>query len=129
MKNIKAWTLLGALALFGAETASIAAADAELRVRCERRGVKRSRVSVDGNNMVPGTYQITVKSGTYTAPLTSAVVPAGLDEFETDFDSARNDIAEGATAIAPKFIQKGKVNVEVSGPVNFAAKSYACKIR
>jgi hypothetical protein len=127
MKNIKAWALLGALALFGAETATIAAADAELRVRCERRGNKRSRISVDGNNVAPGTYQITVKSGASTAPLTTAL--AASDEFEADFDSNRGDIAEGATAIPAKFIQNRSVNVAVSGPVEFAPKNYACKIR
>jgi hypothetical protein len=129
MKNIKAWTLLGALALLGAETASIAAADAELRVRCERRANKRSRVSVDGNNLIPGAYQITLRSGSKNAPLVTEVVAAGADEFEADFDSNRADIRAGATEIAPKFIQNRKINVAVSGPVNFDAKDYACKTR
>jgi hypothetical protein len=129
MKNIKAWTLLGALALFGAETASISAADAELRVRCERRAAKRSRVSIDGNNLVPGTYQIALRSGSNTAPLVTEVVVAGADEFETDYDSNRADIRAGATAIAPKFIQNRKVNVAVSGPISFDAQDYACVVR
>jgi hypothetical protein len=129
MKNIKAWTLLGALALLGAETASISAADAELRVRCERRAGKRSRVSVDGTNVVPGSYQITLKSGSATAPSVTEVVPVGADEFEADYDSSRADIRAGATAIGAKFIQNGKVNVAVSGPVSFDAKDYACVVR
>jgi hypothetical protein len=129
MKNIKAWTLLGALALFGAETASLSAAGAELRVRCERRAAKRSRVSVDGNNLVSGQYQITLRSGSTTAPLVTEVVVPGADEFEADFDSNRADIRAGATAIGPKFIQNRKVNVAVSGPVNFDAKDYACVVR
>jgi hypothetical protein len=129
MKQIKAWTLLGALALLGAETAAIGAANAELRVRCEQRAGKRSRVSIDGTQVVPGSYQITLKSGTTTAPVVTEIVPAGADEFEADYDSNRADIRAGATAIGAKFIQNGKVNVAVSGPVSFAANDYACVTR
>jgi hypothetical protein len=129
MKNIKAWALLGAVALIGTETAAIGAANAELRVRCEQRAGKRSRVSVDGTNVVPGSYQITVKSGAATAPAVTEIVAAGADEFEADYDSNRADIRAGATAIGAKFIQKGKVNVAVAGPVSFAANDYACVTR
>jgi hypothetical protein len=71
-------------------------------VRCERRS-DRSRVSVDGNNLAPGSYRARVTSGgaSVDAPAQAAVG----DEAQFDFDSDGGDIAEGATAIAADFIQ------------------------
>ena len=72
------------------------------RVRCELR-TGRSRISVDGNNLAPGSYRARVTSGgaSVDAPAQAAVG----DEVEFDFDSDGGDIAAGATAIPADFIQ------------------------
>jgi len=76
-----------------------------VRVRCERRTApNRSKISVDGNNLVPqnGLFQARVRAagGVVTAPARRAIG----DEAEFDFDSNPNDIAQGATAISATFI-------------------------
>jgi hypothetical protein len=73
-----------------------------VRVRCERRA-DRSRVSVDGNDLAPATYQARITSGANTA--TAPGRPTIGDEVEFDFDSEGDDVAAGATAIAVDFIQ------------------------
>lgn len=74
-----------------------------IRVRCERRA-NRSKISVDGMNLVPrnGTFsaRVTSAGGTVNAPSRQAVG----DEAEFDFDSDAGDIAQGATRLAPTFI-------------------------
>ena len=75
---------------------------AVVEVTCERRS-NRSKVSVDGNNLAPGSYQAVATSGTNEAA--SGFASAVGDEAEFDFDSNANDIAAGATAIAANFIQ------------------------
>jgi hypothetical protein len=81
---------------------SIAAA---VRVRCEVRSGRRSRISVDGNNLTPlnGRFSALVRSGTNlaAAPAQTAIG----DEVEFDFDSNPANIAAGATPIAVNFIQ------------------------
>jgi hypothetical protein len=73
-----------------------------VRVRCER-GANRSKISVDGTNLVAGTYGAQVLSGTNTA---AAGLQASVgDEAEFDFDSDPGDVAAGATPIASTFIQ------------------------
>ena len=128
MVNKKILALLGGLALIAAETISVSAEAQEFRVRCERRGARRSRVSVNGNNLPAGTYSIVVTSGANSAGATETIV-APADEFEADFDSNRADILAGATPIARTFIQNGKVSVEVTGPENLSATDVACRIR
>ncbi|MBK8250390.1 MAG: hypothetical protein IPK85_23790 [Gemmatimonadetes bacterium] len=87
---------------------SIAAATA--RVRCEVRTGRRSKISVDGNNLaIGGSYSARVRSGANTAA--SPAAAAVGDEAEFDFDSNPADIAQGATAIARTFI-----TVQASGP-------------
>lgn len=78
-----------------------------LRVSCERRS-NRSKISVDGNNLARGSYRARVTSGGNS--VTSAAKKTVGDEVEFDFDSNRNDIAAGATAIPASFI------VAVNGP-------------
>ncbi len=78
---------------------------ATIRVRCEKR-VDRSRISVDGNDLVPGNYSATVMSGLNEATAApQATVGAGLDEVAFGFDSNAADIALGATEIPVNFIQ------------------------
>ena len=80
-----------------------ALAVASLRVRCERRS-SRSKISVDGRNLIPrnGSFRARVRAagGTGTSAAKRAV--AGEDEF--DFDSNPNDIAAGAKRIPANFI-------------------------
>jgi hypothetical protein len=76
--------------------------NAAVDVICERRA-DRSKISVNGSNLAPGSYGARVTSGANTA--TAAPIPAIGDEAELDFDSDPADIAAGATAIAASFIQ------------------------
>ncbi len=76
--------------------------NATVTVTCEVRA-NRSKISVDGNGLAIGSYQATVSSGANTA--TAPAHPTVGDEVEFDFDSDSGDIAAGATAIAPTFIQ------------------------
>ena len=75
------------------------------RVRCELRQGRRSRISVDGNDLSPAgaSFSARVRSGANTATATAQAAVG--DEVEFDFDSNPADIALGATAIARNFIQ------------------------
>jgi hypothetical protein len=77
-----------------------------LRLRCEAR-TGRSKVSVDGDNLVPGSYRASVRSGGNT--ITSNPMTTRGNEVEFDFDSNPGDIAAGAVRIPPDFIQGGRV--------------------
>lgn len=130
MFNNKVLAILGGAALLAAEFVVVDAANAELRVRCEQRGNRRSRVSVDGRNVPVGSYQVTVTSGSNSVGPVSTSVPAGLDEFEVDFDSNRADIRAGATPISKTFIVDRKVSVQVTaGAETLSATDVACRIR
>ena len=103
--------------------------DDTIRVRCERRGTRRSKASVDGNNLASGSYRARLTSGANTA--TSPARNTVGDEVEFDFDSNRNDIAEGATPIARNFIQGDKATGELlnaNGQV-VASATVACEVR
>jgi hypothetical protein len=84
---------------------NVSSLSAILRVRCERRP-DRSKISVDANNVTPrnGRFRARVRAagGTVTSPFKRAVG----DEVEFDFDSERDDIADGATPIPVNFIQR-----------------------
>lgn len=91
------------------------------RVRCEVRS-NRSKISVDGNGLIPAGGTFTAKA---TSGANSATAPAAKavgDEVEFDFDSDSGDIAEGAVAIAPNFIQNGSVSGQI---LNAAGKVVA----
>jgi hypothetical protein len=77
-------------------------ANATVIVKCEVRS-NRSKISVDGNGLATGSYQASATSGANaaTAPAHQTIG----DEVGFDFDSNPMDIAAGATAIAPTFIQ------------------------
>jgi hypothetical protein len=64
----------------------------------------RSKISVDGRNLAPrnGTFSARVEASGGTA--VSGTATAIGDEVEFDFDSNRDDVAAGATQIAPNFI-------------------------
>lgn len=80
---------------------TVSTAQGTLRLRCEKRSA-RSKISVDGNNLAPGTYSARVTSGGASV-MANAQATIG-DEVEFDFDSDPGDIAAGATAIAADFI-------------------------
>ena len=88
-----------------------AIAAATLRLRCELRVGKSSKISVDGSNVTPlnGMFRSGVKSGgvIVTHPAKQAV----LDQVEFDFSSDPNDIAAGAQPIPANYIV-----VNASGP-------------
>ena len=93
------------------------AAQGAIRVQCERQASPaRSKISVDGNNLVPqnGAFQarVTAAGGSVTSPTRQA---AG-DEVEFDFDSNPNDVAEGATAILPTLIA-ARASADVLGEI------------
>ena len=87
------------------------AGNAILRVKCEAAN-SRSKISVDGKNLAAGAYRASVRSGSNTA--SSQTRPAVGDEVEFDFDSDPKDVAAGATAISPWFIQGGRVEAALS---------------
>ena len=93
-------------ALVALSMLSFTAAAATVRVDCEKRS-NRSRISVDGDNLAPGTYRAVALSGNATSA--STFEPAKGDQAEFDFDSNPADIAEGATAISAAFIVNGRV--------------------
>ncbi|HLP81351.1 MAG TPA: hypothetical protein VK141_05050 [Nitrosomonas sp.] len=75
---------------------------ASIRVECEKRA-NRSKISVDGNNLIQGNYKAVVKSGSNTK--TTALKASTGDEIEFDFDSDPADVEAGATHIKRTFIQ------------------------
>lgn len=101
IKNLAAAGMIAMFTLF-----SFAATAAEAKVTCEKRS-SRSRASVDGSDLAPGSYRAVLKSGGKTSRSTYAA--AIDDEAEFDFDSNPNDVAEGATPISAAFIVDGRV--------------------
>ena len=83
---------------------------AKILVSCEQR-TNRSKVSVDGKNLVSGDYSSTITSGAGSA--TSLIKTTVGDEVEFDFDSSADDVAKGAKEISADFIQNGTVNAEI----------------
>ncbi|MDL2338699.1 MAG: hypothetical protein QFE16_12740 [Pseudomonadota bacterium] len=108
---------------------SFAAQAADVSVTCEKRG-NRSKASVDGNNLAPGSYRAVLESGSATAttPFESAIG----DEAEFDFDSNPADIAAGAARIAPTFIVDGRSRgyiVNSSGQRVTPVVTAICRVR
>jgi hypothetical protein len=97
-----------------------------IRVRCERRGNSRSKISVDGNNLRNGTYTARVTSGANTA--TAAAQRSIGDEVEFDFDS---NTGEGGTRIPRTFIQGGSVTGEILNAAGNVVRNQTarCEVR
>lgn len=89
-----------------------------LVVTCERRS-NRSRASVNGSNLASGNYTARITSGANSAAAPAA--PTIGDQVEFDFDSDGGDIAAGATAIAPDFIQGSPA--QVTGEIRDASNN------
>lgn len=124
-------TIMTTMAAVAALTLGFAAASeaADLRVRCEQREGRRSRVSVDVRDVAPGMYAAAISSGA-NAAMSAPAATIG-DEVEFDFDSNRADIRAGATAIPRDFIQDGAVSAQVvdaAGAV-VAVGTTACRVR
>ena len=108
---------------------------ATLRLRCEVRQGRRSKISVDGSNLVPlnATWSARVASAgnRASAPAASAIG----DEVEFDFDSNPADIRAGATPIARTFIVVNASGPDVTAQILDAAGSVVasgtadCRVR
>jgi hypothetical protein len=103
-------------------TSLTATAAEELRVKCEKRGVTRSKASVDGKGLAAGSYFAVLEAlnAQQAVAATAQSTPANTagDEVEFDFDSNANDIAEGATGIAANFISGTQVRGRLFRVVN-----------
>jgi hypothetical protein len=98
-------------ALFAlAAVVTIDASAAAIRVTCDVRAT-RSRISVDGKGLPAGAYTTQAISGGNAAG--AGPVQTRKGQIETDYDSNPADIADGATAIAPSFIQGAQVTGKV----------------
>ncbi len=104
------------------------ASAATVRVQCEKRA-DRSTVSVDGKNLVAGSYTAVVVSGgnSAAAPARSTVG----DEVEFDFNSQPNDIRAGATAIPATFVTGASVTGKIVDSLGntVIADTVACRVR
>jgi hypothetical protein len=113
------------LAMIGVDAAA-----ATIKVTCEARGTTRSKVSVDGKDLLAGTYTTQILSGGGNMA-TSSPVAAVAGQIETDYDSRPADIRAGATAITPTFISGGTVTgkiVDSSGSTVISDKVH-CRMR
>lgn len=101
---------------------------ASIRVKCETRA-NRSKISVDGKDLVPGQYRCQARSGSNQK--STALKSSVGAEVECDFDSARADIAAGATAIPVNFIQGGQVTGKLLDAAGFtvASDTVSCRAR
>lgn len=81
---------------------------AAMRITCEVRAGKRSKISVDGYGVSGRYYARAYSGGVWTRP--SRVLMANANhQVEFDFDSDPGDIREGATAIPYNFIKGAKI--------------------
>lgn len=101
---------------------------ANIRVKCEKRA-DRSKVSVDGNNMVSGNYIAKIVSGDNIKE-SEAKATVG-DEIEFDFDSSTKDVTTGATRISRSFIQGGRVTGQLINEQGFtvAQTTSTCSVK
>ena len=100
------------------------------RVTCEVRS-DRSRASVNGQNLASGEYSARIFAGANAAEADSTATVG--DEVEFDFDSEPDDVAAGATPIAPDFIEGGTPAVtgeilDASGAI-VASGTATCRVR
>ncbi|MEQ1545357.1 hypothetical protein [Methyloglobulus sp.] len=94
-------------------------------VKCETRGISRSKASVDGRGFGAGLYRALARSGT-GAVWSKAFKRPVAGEVEFDFDSNPADVAAGATAIAKTFIKNNSVNGRIYS-YNATTKAYTLR--
>ena len=111
------------LALVGIEASA-----ATIRVTCEKRA-DRSKISVDGRGLAPGSYSTIAVSGGNMASAPAETAVAG--EIETDYDSNPRDIRQGAVPIAADFIVGASVTGKVVDKLGntVASDTVACRVR
>ena len=101
---------------------------AGVRVKCDKSPT-RSSISVDGRDLIVGSYSAVVISGENqkSAPLKGTVG----DEIEFDFDSNRNDILAGDTPISRVFIQGNRVTGQIVDEQGFVVVqgTATCRVR
>jgi len=126
MQNRIKMATVGALVALGL---GVTAEAADVRVRCELRSGRRSKVSVDVRDVARGMYAAAISSGANQAVSPPAATIG--DQVEFDFDSNRADIRQGATAIARDFIQGDTVDAEIldANGVTVATGTGACRVR
>lgn len=118
-RGLHAAVLVGSTLALLASTADAAS----IRVRCERQPA-RSRISVDGKDLAPGSYAALVMSAANEAE--AAAQPTTGDEVAFDFDP--KNVAAGAVEIAANFVQgqvTGKI-LDAGGSV-VALNTVNCK--
>jgi hypothetical protein len=105
-----------------------ASADAAtIQIKCEQRA-GRARVSVDGRDLVRGSYKCMVMAS--GQEFATDDMPSKGDQLECDFDSDPGDVAAGATFIPANLLREGKVHGEIqnnAGTVASADKT--CRVR
>lgn len=117
--------LAAVLAVFVTSLPATDANAADIRVKCETKA-NRSKVSVDGSNLVAGNYIAKIISGSHTKK--SGPKSTVGDEVEFDFDSDPANVAAGATRISRTFIQ-GQVTGQLINEQGFtvAQATRACR--
>lgn len=126
---LKTSTALSAvMAVFLTSLPATDANAANIRLKCEKRA-DRSKVSVDGNNMVSGNYIAKIVSGDNIKE-SEAKATVG-DEIEFDFDSSTKDVTTGATRISRSFIQGGRVTGQLINEQGFtvAQTTSTCSVK
>ena len=101
------------------------ASAATIRITCEVRS-DRSKISVDGKQLVRGTYTTEAMSGGNVA--TSSPRRSRRGQLETDYDSNTGELA---IPIASDFIVGGTVTGKVvdAGGNTVASDTVACRVR
>jgi hypothetical protein len=79
-----------------------------MRVRCETRGLTRSKISVDAAS-IRGVFYAVVSSGGKYYKSKAPKATNSANQVEFDFDSYPPDIRAGATAIPATFIKNRTV--------------------
>lgn len=128
--NLATFSAMGLLA--AGLIVALPADAASLRLRCETRSSPaRSKISVDGRNVVPNAlFTARVLSG--NAQRTSRGHAAEGDEVEFDFDSNPADIRAGATSLPTTFIRNRSVRAVIfnaSGQVVAGPTTVACEAK
>jgi hypothetical protein len=103
-------------------------------VKCEVRA-GRSKISVDGFSLPGGVYRARVLSGNSVPVWSKNLLRPVAGETEFDFDSNRQDIISGATAISASYIKGGRATGQIflrNANGTYSLKSQensACKVR
>jgi hypothetical protein len=101
--------------------------NAGIIVKCETRGISRSKVSVDGTGLPNGAYYAIAYSPLPTTNFVRSKLPnkiassSNKHQVEFDFDSDPSNVAAGATKISPTFIKNravyGYIRTSTGAPV------------